>query len=218
MVLVATDIIRFMTILSIPMAAVLGLLTFTQLCVVAVTNTVCQIAFASASRAHLRALVRTDQLIDANGRLESTTWASLTVGRSLGGAFIAIVTATGALVLDACSIHVRAFAISRIRTPEPDPPQLQPSDPKLKQVLGGLDFVRRDPPLRRILANWIVFAGASGMAFPISTAFYLTTSSSPLGNTVCSWASHPSEGSSARASSARPSPVSGRSGQWFDPS
>jgi MFS family permease len=171
--MIATDVIRFATILSIPVAALLGLLTFTQLCAVAVLNAVCQIAFASASQAHLRALVATDQLVDANGRLESTTWASLTVGRSLGGALIAVMTATGALVLDACSFLVSAFAISRIRTPEPEPPRRSPSDPKLKLVLGGLDFVRRDPPLRRILASWIVFAGASGMAFPISTAFYL---------------------------------------------
>lgn len=99
-----------------------------------------------ASQAHLRALVATDQLVDANGRLESTTWASLTVGRSLGGAFIAVVTATGPLVLDACSFLVSAFAICRIRTPEPAPPERRPSDPKLKQVLGGLDFVRRDRP------------------------------------------------------------------------
>lgn len=171
--MIAADVIRFAAILSIPAAALLGLLTFTQLCAVAVLNAVCQIAFASASQAHLRALVATDQLVDANGRLESTTWASLTVGRSLGGALIAAVTAAGALVLDACSFLVSAFAISRIRTPEPEPPQREPADPKLKLVLGGLDFVRRDPPLRRILLNWIAFAGASGMAFPISTAFYL---------------------------------------------
>jgi MFS family permease len=171
--MIATDIIRFFTILSIPAAAILGLLTFSQLCVVAVLNSICQIAFASASQAHLRALVATDQLVDANGRLESTTWASLTVGRSFGGAIIAAITATGALALDACSFLASAFAISRIRAPEPEPPKRHPKDPKLQQVLGGLTFVRHDRALRRILLSWIVFAGASGMAFPITTAFYL---------------------------------------------
>jgi len=171
--MIATDIIRFITMLSIPASAFFELLTFSQLCVVAVLNAVCQIAFASASQAHLRALVAAEQLVDANGRLESTTWASLTVGRSFGGVVIAAITATGALILDACSFLISAFAVSRIRTPEPTPPKREPTDPKLRQVLGGLSFVRRDPVLRRILANWIVFAGASGMAFPISTAFYL---------------------------------------------
>ncbi|WP_197034774.1 MFS transporter [Glycomyces sp. NRRL B-16210] len=171
--MIATDVIRFATVITIPAAALFDLLTFAQLCAVAVLNAVCQIAFASASQAHLRALVGTDQLVDAIGRLESTTWASLTVGRSLGGVIIAAVTATGALVFNACSFLLSAFAISRIRTPEPAPPQRRPKEPKLRQVLGGLDFVRHDRPLRRILLNWIVFAGASGMAFPISTAFYL---------------------------------------------
>lgn len=171
--MIAADVVRFLTMLSIPVAALLGLLTFTQLCAVAVLNAVCQIAFAAASQAHLRALVASDRLVDANGRLESTTWASLTVGRSLGGAVIAALTAAGALALDACSFLVSAFAVARIRTPEPAPPQRRPKEPRLGQALGGLAFVRRDPVLRRLLASWIVFAGASGMAFPISTAFYL---------------------------------------------
>lgn len=171
--MIATDIIRFISVVSIPVLIIFDLLTFAQLCLVAVINAVCQIAFASASQAHLRALVGEDQLVDANGRLESTTWASLTVGRSLGGVIISAISATGALVLDAFSFLLSAFAISRIRTPEPVPPKRQAKGSKIGQVLGGLNFVRHDVVLRRILVSWIIFAGASGMAFPISTSFYL---------------------------------------------
>ncbi|MEV0646335.1 MFS transporter [Phytomonospora sp. NPDC050363] len=172
-VLIATDLIRAVALASVPLAAMTGWLTFAHLCVITAINTVCQIAFASASAAHLKALVSPERILDANSRLEGTTWLSLTVGRSLGGVLVAALSAVGTLLLDAASFLVGTLAILRLRAPEPEPPKRRADRNRRDELLAGLRFVRADPYLRRLLAAWIVFAGASGMAFPISTVFYL---------------------------------------------
>ena len=172
-ILIIADLIRAVALASVPAAAALDRLTFTHLCVIAAINTSCQIAFSSASVAHLKALVSADRLVDANSRLEGTTWLSLTIGRSAGGVLIAALTALGTLLVDAASFVVSALAVFRLRAPEPSPPQRQPGKNRRDELLAGFRFVRADPYLRRLLLSWVVFAGASGMAFPISTVFYL---------------------------------------------
>jgi hypothetical protein len=171
-VLVVADLIRAAALASVPPAALLHRLTFTHLCVIAAINTCCQIAFASASVAHLKALVPADRLVDANSRLEGTTWLSLTVGRSAGGVLVAALTALGTLLVDAFSFIVSALAVLRLRAPEPSPPQRQITN-RREDLLAGFTFTRADPYLRRLLLSWIVFAGASGMSSPVSTVFYL---------------------------------------------
>ena len=41
--------------------------------------------------------------------------------------------------------------------------------------MAGFTFVRHHPTLRPMLASWVLFAGASAMATPIATVFYLRT-------------------------------------------
>jgi MFS family permease len=171
-VLVVADLVRAAALASVPLAALLHRLTFTHLCLIAAINTCCQIAFASASVAHLKALVPADRLVDANSRLEGTTWLSLTVGRSAGGVLVAVLTALGTLLVDAVSFIVSALAVLRLRAPEPSPPQRHTTN-RREDLLAGFTFTRTDPYLRRLLLSWIVFAGASGMSSPVSTVFYL---------------------------------------------
>ncbi|GLZ75522.1 MFS transporter [Actinorhabdospora filicis] len=171
-VLVAADLARCLTLLSVPVAALAGALTFAQLCAVAAVNAAGQLAFAAASQAHLKALVDGDRLLDANARLESTTWLSLTVGRSLGGVLAGLIGALGTLVVDAVSFLAGALAVTRLRAPEPAPPE-RTAGRRRAELLAGLAFVRREPALRRLLAGWVIYAGASAMAFPVSTVFYL---------------------------------------------
>ena len=111
-VMITADIVRFACLASVPIAAFLHALTFVQLCVIAVVNASCQIAFAAAAQAHLKALVSAERLIDANSRLESTRWLSVSVGPSIAGVLIGFLTAVGSLVADArcpsCSARWRS--------------------------------------------------------------------------------------------------------------
>ena len=53
--------------------------------VVSVIAAAAKIAFTAASGAYLKALVRPEDLLVANGRFESTTWTSTVLGLPLGG-------------------------------------------------------------------------------------------------------------------------------------
>jgi MFS family permease len=172
-VMIVADIARFASLASIPLAGLLHALTFTHLCVVAVINATCGIAFAGAAQAHLKALVSTDRLVDANGRLESTNWLRMTVGPSVGGALVGFLSALGTLVVDAVSFLASALAIRLIRTPEPAPPSRDIQRSRRSELAGGLRFVRGHTALHRMLISWVIFAGAVGMASPVSTIFYL---------------------------------------------
>ncbi|MGW4959168.1 MFS transporter [Nonomuraea sp. NPDC004186] len=172
-VMIWSDIARCILLFSIPIAAFSGLLTFAHLCVAALGNAAGQIASSGAAQAHLKALVPAERLMSANSRLESTRWLSVLVGPSLAGPLIGVLSAVGALIVDAVSFVVSAWSIRSLRTPEPPPPAPEPSPSRRAELFAGWGFVRGHPVLRRMFASWLVFAGTSAMATPLSSLFYL---------------------------------------------
>ncbi|MFI9840961.1 MFS transporter [Nonomuraea sp. NPDC051941] len=172
-VMIWSDIARCILLFSIPIAAFSGLLTFAHLCVAALGNAAGQIASSGAAQAHLKALVPAERLMSANSRLESTRWLSVLVGPSLAGPLIGVLSAVGALIVDAVSFVVSAWSIRSLRTPEQPPPAREPSPSRRAELFAGWGFVRGHPVLWRMFASWLVFAGASAMATPLSSLFYL---------------------------------------------
>ncbi|MPQ98269.1 MFS transporter [Modestobacter sp. I12A-02628] len=172
-VMVAADVVRLLALVSIPVAAVVGSVTVTHLVVVAVLNAAGQLAFQAAAQAHLRSLVGPARLVDANGRLESTVWLSLTAGPSAGGVLVGLLGAVGTLLVDAASFLVSALAVRRIREPEPTPPPRTTTTSRRTELTAGLAFVWADPVLRRMLLSWVLFAGAVGMGSAVTVVFLL---------------------------------------------
>ncbi|GAA2759025.1 MFS transporter [Actinopolymorpha rutila] len=172
-VMITADVARFVSLASVPLAGLSHALTFAQLCVVAVVNATSGIAFGGAAQAHLKALVSTERLVDANGRLESTNWLRMSVGPSLGGALVGLLTALGTLLIDAVSFLASALAIRLIRQPEPAPPVRDSERSRRSELAGGLHFVWGHPALRNMLISWVCFAGAIAMSGPVTTIFYL---------------------------------------------
>lgn len=79
-VMIAMDLIRFIAVASIPIAYILGLLSYGQLLVVSVISGTASIAFSAASGAYLKYLLRGDHLLVANGRFEGTSWVATAAG------------------------------------------------------------------------------------------------------------------------------------------
>ncbi len=100
-VMVAMDLIRFAAVMSIPAAFALGWLSFAQLLIVSVIVAAADIAFKAASGACLKALVRPEDLLVANGRFESTTWTAIALGPPLGGVAIGLFGPVTTVVADA---------------------------------------------------------------------------------------------------------------------
>src|SRR5689334_15220267 len=68
--MIGADLARAVAVISVPVAALAGVLTYAQLCVVAVVQAVGVIVFNAASGSHLKALVSAEDRATANGRFE----------------------------------------------------------------------------------------------------------------------------------------------------
>jgi MFS family permease len=121
-VMVAMDLVRFAALASIPAAYALGVLGFAHLLVVSVLVGAADIAFSAASGACLKAIVRPEDLLVANGRFESTTWTATMVGPPLGGAAIGLLGPVVTVVANAVSFLLSAAGVRAIRGEEARPP------------------------------------------------------------------------------------------------
>jgi MFS family permease len=158
-VMVATHLIRFVALASIPVAFALGLLTFGQLLVVSVVLAAARIAFTSASGAYLKTLVRPEDLLVANARFESTTWSATALGPPLGGAAIGLFGPVTTVLADAVSYLLAAVGIRAIGGAEPRPER--PDAPRLRagDLLDGWRYILTHAGLRQLFLNTMLVNG-----------------------------------------------------------
>ncbi|WP_442933694.1 MFS transporter [Micromonospora sp. CPCC 206060] len=154
-VMIATDVIRFTALLSIPATYAVGLLTYSQLLVVAVIGAAANIAFISASGAYLKSIVRPDQLLVANGRFESTTWTATAVGPTLGGAAISLLGPVVTVIANAVGFLLSALGIGAIRAREPRPAREATTRVRTTALLNGWRFILADRELRPLFLNTV---------------------------------------------------------------
>jgi MFS family permease len=158
-VMVAMDLVRFAALLSIPVAYVLGWLTFLQLVIVSVIVGAAKNAFRAASGAYVKALVAPNDLLAANGRFESTTWSATAVGPPLGGAAIGLFGPVTTVVADALSYLLSALGIRAIRHTEARPTRTGATRVRAGDLLDGWRYILAHPQLRALFLNTILVSG-----------------------------------------------------------
>ncbi len=158
-VMIAMDVIRFAALLSIPVAYVLGWLSFLQLVVVSVIVGAAKNAFRAASGAYLKRVVAREDLLIANGRFESTTWSATAVGPPLGGAAIGLFGPVVTVVADAVSYLLSALGIGAIRDAEPPPARSGAGRTRPGDLLDGWRYILAHPELRTLFFNTIIVNG-----------------------------------------------------------
>src|SRR3984957_9149225 len=137
-VMMAMDLARFAALMTIPAAYALGWLTFAQLLVVSIVVAAAKIAFNAASGANLKALVKPEDLLIANGRFESTNWTTLVVGPPLGGAAVGLLGPVTTVIADAVSYLLSACGIAAIGGSEARPAPPSASGRSAGRPTGGV--------------------------------------------------------------------------------
>lgn len=172
-VLIAADVTRFATQITVPVAYLLGWLTFIQLLLVTVVVAGAKIAFQAASGAHLKALVRPGQLLTANGRFESTTWSSMIIGPPLGGAAIGLIGSVATITVDAVSYLLSALGIRMIGEDEPPPPEADRARIGFRELPDGWRYIVAHARLRPVFINVVIVNGTIMATEPLLAVLLL---------------------------------------------
>ncbi|WP_055612722.1 MFS transporter [Streptomyces phaeochromogenes] len=172
-VMIAMDLIRFVAVASIPIAYVLGLLSYGQLLVVSVISGTASIAFSAASGAYLKYLLRGDHLLVANGRFEGTSWVATAAGPPLGGALIGLLGPVITVMADALSYLLSALGVLRIRGGDIAAPRDRATRLRGADLLCGWRFILRDHVLRRLFLNSILVGGLIMATAPLLSVLLL---------------------------------------------
>jgi MFS family permease len=165
-ILVAGDLSRTVLLLSIPVAALLEVLTLTQLIVVSLLAGVARVFFDVGYQSYLPAVTGQDRLLGANSAMETVRAGGQVAGPGIGGWLVAVVGAADVVLFQTVTFAVSAASLLAIRATEPQTP-VPAGRPALRaQIAEGLRFVARTPPLRATA----ITSATGNLAFAIASA------------------------------------------------
>ncbi|GGC17791.1 MFS transporter [Cellulomonas carbonis] len=182
-VMTVTDLLRGVALASLPAAWVLGILSFWHLLAVTLIVGAGAVFFDISYQSILPTLVRKDQIVEANAKLEMSTSISMVGGPAVGGQLLRIMSAPFVIALDALSFLLSALFLSRIRTPDLAPDKSTRRNLRV-EVAEGMSFVLRQPLLRRIVACTAIsnlFSSATGALIVLYALRDLQLSAGTLG-------------------------------------
>ena len=162
-IMIAADLGRAAIIVSVPIAAVFGELRVEQLYAVAFLAGILTTFFDVAYQSYLPTLIEPGQLVEGNSKLAASASVAEFGSFSLAGWLVQLVTAPGAMAVDAVSFLFSAASLRAIRSPEPPPPPVADRASTRDEVMEGVRVLWRDPRLRAIAGSRMAFASASGM-------------------------------------------------------
>ncbi len=148
-VLILNNVLRAVGVGSIPAAAIVHLLSMSQLYVVALVVGVSTVFFDVAYQSYLPELVGRGALVEGNARLQASESIAQVVGPGIGGLLVQALSAPYALIVDALSFLWSATWITAIRSPAPEP-ERRPDRHLGREITEGLRFVLGNRLLRAI--------------------------------------------------------------------
>jgi MFS family permease len=170
-ILVATDVGRGVSLVSIPLAYALDALTLPHLYAVALVNGVLTVFFTLAYQAYLPVLVERKHLVEANARFEANETLARLAGPGAAGVLVQLLSAPVALLADAVSFFVSGSLVASIRHSEPG--AARPDEPRSfsRELRAGAAFAVRDPYVRPILATTAFGNFGFAMAWAVLLVF-----------------------------------------------
>ena len=168
--LIGSDLGRALLLGLIPLAWTFGALSIELLYVVAFLSGALGLVFDLAYQAFLPTLVRHDQLVEGNSKLELSHTAAEIAGPSLAGGLVQLLSAPVALAADALSYLLSALLLARIRVTEMIPSRTGERRTLLADIRTGLRHALGDVRLRALIGSRGIIAFFNAM---LETIFVL---------------------------------------------
>lgn len=165
-ILATSDLSRAALLASIPVAALLDVLTIEQLVVVSFLNGLARVFFDVGYQSYLPSVIGRGNVLAGNSAMQTIRSGGQIAGSGIGGWLVSAIGAANVVLVQAATFVVSAISLAAIRTREPqiagavDRPNLR------AQVLDGLAFVVRN----RVLRATAVASAASNFSFAIASA------------------------------------------------
>jgi MFS family permease len=164
--LVCSDLARAVLLGTIPAAAALGVLSMSQLILVALLVGAARVFFDIGYQSYLPSLLGSEQVLSGNSAMETIRAGGQVVGPGIGGWLVTVVGAADVISVQAATFTVSALTLLGIRAGEA-PRRRRADRPRLRsEVADGLRFVASVPVLRAIA----VTSAAGNLAFAIGSA------------------------------------------------
>jgi len=170
--LIGTDAIRSLLLLSIPIAYAAGALRMEQLYVVTFLEGCLGALFHAAYPAYVPSLIGVERVVDGNSKLATSSSLAEIGGPGLAGAMVQLVSAPFAILVDAASFAVSAVSLLLIRTPEPARPARTTTTAIRQDIVEGLRLVRHHRVLFPIAMRSMV-AHVAGSFYGVLYTIYL---------------------------------------------
>src|SRR5262245_59432641 len=171
-ILLGTDALRALLLVSIPIAYAAGALRIEQLYVVTFLEGCLGALFNAAYPAYVPSLIGVERVVDGNSKLATSSSLAEIGGPGLAGALVQIVSAPFAILVDAVSFAFSAVSLLLIRTPEPARPPRMTTTPIRQEIAEGLGMVRHHRVLLPIAARSVV-AHVAGAFYGVLYTIYL---------------------------------------------
>ena len=150
-IMIFADFGRALALFLIPLSAVVYVVTMNLLYLVTFVAGVLTVFFEITYQSYLPSLVDRSQIVDANSKLQTTASTAQTLGPSMAGFIIPVVTAPIACLGDTCGYISSVASLSLIKKPESIDASRSRA-PVIKDIREGLRVVFEDPRLRSIAA------------------------------------------------------------------
>ncbi|MCP2032869.1 MFS family permease [Okibacterium sp. HSC-33S16] len=165
-VLVASDLVRALLLATIPLAALLGVLTMAHLIVVSLLTGFARVFFDVGYQSYVPTVLGKERVLAGNSFMETIRASGQVVGPGLGGGLVALFGAASVVLIQAVTFAMSAACLLGIRTREAAIP-VPSNRPRLSsQIVEGLVFVGRN----RILRATALASAAGNFSFAISSA------------------------------------------------
>lgn len=171
-IMIATNILRALLIGSIPLMAFFGEIHMEYLYVVCFLNGVAQVFFDLAYHSYLPTLLDRVDLVEANGKIQTSISFAEVSGPALAGFLVEWITAPFALIVDSFSFLISALTTAIIRKPEPQP-QSANKGRMLNNIREGFRMVIGIPHLRALAGESATF-NLFGIIFQTAFVLYAT--------------------------------------------
>ncbi len=156
-IMIMSDLLRAAVLVTIPVAALFGILSFVQLVIVLMVVKALTVFFEVADNSFLPVVTTREQLVEGNSKLGISDSLAEIGGPAIGGLLVQTITAPFTILLDSVSYVTSALILARIHTPEPPiaPPEQTPS--LRREIVEGLRTVRESRVLLALLAATVAF-------------------------------------------------------------